>query len=134
MYNINRKFLEKVIFLTEYLKGYMSETEKKLKNCNDFASLEKIFAEHKDKIAFMQHERIVHFLVTMMFAIILTLFFCAFIFSEHPALLILILIIMVLLGFYIKHYYFLENTVQKMYKVYDEMLELEQKLELNKND
>ena len=35
----------------------------------------------------------------------------------------LVVIIMVLEGFYIKHYYFLENTVQEMYRVYDSMLE-----------
>lgn len=98
-------------------------TEERLKNCNTIAGLEKLLAEHKDKIAFMQHERIVHFLVTMMFALVLTILICAFLFCEKFALLLLITIIIVLLGFYIKHYYFLENTVQEMYKVYDEILE-----------
>lgn len=109
--------------MTEYLKNYMRMTEERLKSCNTIAELEKLLAEHKDKIAFMQHERIVHFLVTMMFAIVLTILICAFLFCEKFALLLLITIIIVLLGFYIKHYYFLENTVQKMYKVYDEILE-----------
>ena len=35
--------------------------------------------------------------------------------------------ILVLLIFYIKHYYFRENTVQKMYKVYDSILEKQRK-------
>lgn len=109
--------------MTEYLKNYMRMTEERLKNCNTIAGLEKLLAEHKDKIAFMQHERIVHFLVTMMFALVLTILICAFLFCEKFALLLLITIIIVLLGFYIKHYYFLENTVQEMYKVYDEILE-----------
>lgn len=119
--------------MTEYLKKYMEETAKRLAQCRDRAELDEIFAEHKDKIAFMQHERIVHFLVTMMFAIILTIFICAFLFLENPALLLLVVIIIVLLCFYIKHYYFLENTVQKMYKVYDEMLEVKKSMEI-KND
>jgi hypothetical protein len=34
----------------------------------------------------------------------------------------------VLIAFYIKHYYFLENTVQKMYKVYDAMLAKKEEL------
>ena len=44
--------------------------------------------------------------------------------TDQPVtvLLILVTIIIVLLVFYIKHYYFLENTVQEMYRVYDEML------------
>lgn len=109
--------------MTEYLKNYMNNTEMRLKNCNSLNDIEKILAEHKDKIVFMQHERIVHFLVTMMFAIVLSIFICAFIFAEKFALLLLVTIILILLAFYIKHYYFLENTVQQMYKVYDRILE-----------
>ncbi len=119
--------------MTAYLKKYIEETQRRLKEYADLAELEEIFLEHKDKIAFMQHERIVHFLVTMMFAIVLAIFICAFLFVENPALFILVVIIMVLLGFYIKHYYFLENTVQKMYRLYDEMLILRKK-EVDGND
>ena len=39
----------------------------------------------------------------------------------------LVTIILVLLIFYIKHYYFLENTVQKMYRIYDSILEKQRK-------
>lgn len=119
--------------MTEYLKKYMAETERRMKECASESVLEEILAEHMDKIAFMQHERIVHFLVTMMFAIVLTILVCAFIFMEQLAMGLLVAIILVLLGFYIKHYYFLENTVQKMYKVYDELLAMRRKLR-NGND
>jgi len=108
--------------MTEYLKNYMKYIQEKLEKCSDSAGLDEIMAEHKDKIAFMQHERIVHFLVTMMFALILAIFMGIEIFTENPAILLLVTIIIVLLGFYIKHYYFLENTVQKMYRVYDDIL------------
>lgn len=113
--------------MTEYLKKYMEETNKRLRNYADKAELEEIFLEHKDKIAFMQHERLVHFLVTMLFAIVLSIFICTFLFTENPALMLLVVIIIVLLGFYIKHYYFLENTVQKMYVIYDDILNLRRK-------
>ncbi|MBR6242025.1 MAG: hypothetical protein IKQ90_00860 [Ruminococcus sp.] len=115
--------------MTEYLTAYMELTEKRLSECKDLAGIEEILAEHKDKIAFMQHERIVHFLVTMMFALILTIFMCAFLFSDNMKLLVLVTMIIVLLAFYIKHYYFLENTVQKMYKVYDRMLEMKREMQ-----
>ncbi|MDE5763986.1 MAG: hypothetical protein K2N49_01970 [Ruminococcus sp.] len=120
--------------MTEYLKKYMEQIEQRIESCSDIESFNEILAEHKDKIAFMQHERIVHFLVTMMFSIVLSIFLCAFIFSENPALMLLVIIIMVLLGFYIKHYYFLENTVQKMYIVYDRILNLYKEMEKDKND
>lgn len=115
--------------MTEYLTEYMNETEKRLSDCSSLSDTERLLAEHKDKIAFMQHERIVHFLVTMMFAIVLSIFICALIFSDNLALLLLVTIILVLLVFYIKHYYFLENTVQKMYRVYDRILEKKQYFE-----
>lgn len=119
--------------MTAYLKKYMEETQRRLKEYTDRSELEEIFLEHKDKIAFMQHERIVHFLVTMMFAIVLAIFVCAFLLTENPALMLLVVIIMVLLGFYIKHYYFLENTVQEMYKIYDKIQDL-RKAEVNSHD
>lgn len=108
--------------MTEYLTNYMKYIEDKLGKCSDSEELLGIMAEHKDKIAFMQHERIVHFLVTMLFTVVLAIFVAALVFTVNLALLLMVTIILVLLIFYIKHYYFLENTVQKMYKVYDEIL------------
>ena len=110
------------MLMTEYLTNYMKTVQKRLEECSSGEELEEIFSEHKDKIAFMQHERIVHFLVTMLFAVVLAIFMGIVIFTENPAMLLLVTIILVLLGFYIKHYYFLENTVQKMYRVYDDIL------------
>lgn len=109
--------------MTEYLKKYMETVNRRLSECNDRGELEEIFLEHKDKISFMQHERIVHFLVTMMFALILTIFMSVVIFAENLMILTLVTILIVLIAFYIKHYYFLENTVQEMYRVYDRILE-----------
>lgn len=108
--------------MTKYLKAYIDSVEKKLASCQSLSELNTLFDEHKDKIIFMQHERIVHFLVTLMFALILSIFVAALLFIENIALLIIVTIIIVLLGAYIKHYYFLENTVQHMYVIYDEML------------
>ncbi len=107
--------------MTAYLKKYMENIQQRMKNYSSQSELEEIFSEHKDKIAFMQHERLVHFLVTMMFALLLAIFMISFLLTENIALLILVTIIIVLLLFYIKHYYFLENTLQKMYKIYDEI-------------
>ena len=114
--------------MTEYLTAYMKSTEERLGKCSTLAEWQKLFDEHKDKIAFMQHERIVHFLVTMMFALILTILICTLLFTQNLAVLVLVTIMVVLIAFYIKHYYFLENTVQKMYKVYDAMLAKKEEL------
>lgn len=107
--------------MTEYLTNYMKYVQERLEACKDDAELEDIMKEHLHKIEFMQHERIVHFLVTMLFTIVLTVFMALLIVKMQLMILILVTIILVLLIFYIKHYYFLENTVQKMYKVYDDI-------------
>lgn len=114
--------------MTEYLTNYMETVAKRLEQCSDCGELDIIMAEHKDKIAFMQHERIVHFLVTFMFAVVLCIFVAVLLFLDGSSIAsslgvtALIVIILVLEAFYIKHYYFLENTVQKMYRVYDDIL------------
>ena len=120
--------MEGVGYMTEYLTNYMKYIQGKLEKCSSLSDTEEVLKEHLDKIAFMQHERIVHFLVTMLFAIVLTIFMAVTIFKASIPVLILVTMILVLLAFYIKHYYFLENTVQKMYKVYDGILEKQKKL------
>lgn len=108
--------------MTRYLKEYIEYIKKRLYECTGPKELEEILSEHKDKIAFMQHERLVHFLVTMMFAIILVIFIAVFLTVDNIMLGLLIVIITALLAAYIKHYYFLENTVQSMYRIYDDIL------------
>ena len=75
----------------------------------------KILQEHLTQIAFFQHERLVHAILTMMSII-------ASIMISNLMLLVLTLLFLVLLVPYIMHYYTLENEVQKMYTQYDEIL------------
>ena len=81
--------------------------------------------EHITQVAFFQHERLVHLIVTVTFAVLELLTVCAYVIvgaldsTLSFPLLILALLIIVLLIPYIKHYYLLENEVQKMYKQYD---------------
>ena len=123
--------MEGVGYMTEYLTNYMKYIQEKLEKCSSLSDTEEVLKEHLDKIAFMQHERIVHFLVTMLFSIVLAVFVAILVFTPNIPSLILVTIILVLLGFYIKHYYFLENTVQKMYRVYDSILEKQSKFKEN---
>ena len=121
--------------MTEYLTKYMETVAERMKKCSDKKELDEIFDEHMDKIAFMQHERLIHFLVTFMFALVLCLFIAVLLFLSSSGgaglmgVTALIVIIMPLECFYVKHYYFLENTVQKMYRVYDELLAMKKTME-----
>ena len=79
---------------------------------NNKKNIDKVIEDHLIKIQFYQHERLVHFLVTMLFAI---MFLITFLYSlENPSLGIIMLVIMffALLVPYIFHYYNLENSVQ----------------------
>ena len=81
-----------------------------------------ILEEHLTQIGFFQHERIVHLIVTVTFAILTMMSIIASIMISNLMLLVLTLLFLVLLVPYIMHYYTLENEVQKMYTQYDEIL------------
>jgi len=73
------------------------------------------------QISFFQHERLIHLIVTVTFALLTVLtFFCTF-FYQHIGLYLLLLLLLVLLIPYIRHYYILENGIQKLYQYYDKL-------------
>lgn len=87
------------------------------------ADWQAILQEHMTQIGFFQHERLVHLIVTVTFAILTMLSLVAALMICNPALYALTLLFLVLLIPYIMHYYTLENEVQKMYVQYDRILE-----------
>ena len=96
------------------LKLYREYIQKVI-NSNDILDKEKALEYHKSQIAFFQHERLVHLIVTLFFAIMMIM---AMLFSKILSLAFLVLLIP-----YIAHYYFLENQVQALYKDYDKLYE-----------
>ena len=66
------------------------------------------------QISFFQHERLIHLIVTVLFAIVTIMSVLCAQFIVNPILLALILMLLVLLVPYIRHYYILENGVQKL--------------------
>lgn len=72
----------------------------------------------KTNIEFFQHERLVHLIVTMTFAL-LTVISLGLAFSE-PHMIPLFALFLVLEVPYIFHYYKLENGVQKLQRLYRE--------------
>ncbi len=114
--------------------NYIEATSKLLALGTDGADWEKEIKKHLIQIEFFMHERLIHLIVTMVFAVLTVLCILYAISNPTLGMLILIIAFMVLLIPYIKHYYLLENGVQHLYKQYDEMLEyLERKNEKNIN-
>lgn len=105
--------------MKEYLSNYIKEVESKL----DKKITKNDIEEHLIKIKFFSHERLIHLIVTMFFALFSIIFFYISLSMESSLFMILTLILMVVLVFYIFHYFFLENNVQYLYKLYDKMNE-----------
>ncbi len=73
------------------------------------------------QIGFLQHERLIHLIVTMTFAVLAMIVMLGLIFRFQFGLFILFLLLLVLLIPYVRHYYILENGVQELYTIYDKI-------------
>ena len=102
----------------------MDELLLELESGKSVVDIKSIKKEHLTQISFFQHERMIHLIVTVLFALLefIALLLCML----FPGIgtLLLTLSILVLLVPYIRHYYLLENEVQSMYIQYDRLNEL----------
>lgn len=83
---------------------------------------ERILKSHLEQIAFFQHERLIHLIVTALVAVLMVMCIGIAIIAGQPSLFLLALPLFILLVPYLWHYYLLENEVQKMYGQYDRIL------------
>lgn len=67
------------------------------------------------------HERLIHLIVTVLFALLTVACFIVIVCTDKLILTPLALLLLVLLVPYIKHYYFLENQTQELYKDYEKI-------------
>jgi hypothetical protein len=84
----------------------------------------KVLSEFETKISYFQHERLIHLLVTLFFALFLLFeIYCLFALPTEFLIsgILLVLIFFGLTIGYVAHYYFLENSVQKMYHMRDDI-------------
>lgn len=99
--------------------GYRMKIDALLEQPPEGTEWEAILQEHLTQVSFFQHERLIHLIVTVTFAILTTLALAIYCIAEYIPILALIVLLLVLLAPYIGHYYTLENEVQKMYQQYD---------------
>ena len=102
--------------LLSYIDYVNKELEKEDLNAEEFGRQMLI------QIQFFQHERLIHLIVTVTFALLLMMTFGIFLVTELLSVLVLAGLVLVLLVPYIKHYYLLENGVQKLYTLYDKLM------------
>ncbi len=88
---------------------------------------ERIRGEHLVQVGFFQHERLIHLIVTVVFALFtvfsigMAFLLMAFETEGAGSWLLVVAAFLILLIPYVRHYYILENEVQKMYRQYDEI-------------
>lgn len=102
--------------------AYRNRIDQLLKECSMDTDWEEVLQEHLIQIGFFQHERFVHLLVTVTFALLEFITVGIFLITENISVLLLCAVVLCLLVPYIAHYYLLENETQKMYNQYDEVL------------
>ncbi len=107
--------------MKKYIKEYISEIDKKINDNHKFSSDE--IDDFLFKMKLFQKERIIHLVITLsyVFFTILFLFITKYIF----AMFIIFFILLIFDSFYVYHYFFLENSVQYMYKQYDKIKQLQ---------
>ena len=80
-------------------------------------------ALHRKKIRILQHERLIHLLVTVM--VVFVELFVLDLVLLHPETgivpAVILLGLAILLGLYFLYYFYLENTVQRWYALLDEL-------------
>lgn len=105
------------------IKSYMAYVDRLLEHNDSGLSYKTLCKQHEKQLAYFMHERLIHLLVTLTFALLAFAAFFLMYVSFSPGLLALFAFLMVLLIPYILHYYLLENAVQYMYRQYDRLQE-----------
>ena len=110
--------------MADRIRQYMKYVDNLLESEDESIDWEEEMKKHLVQIAFFAHERFIHLIVTVLFALMSILVFLYAFSNFSIPIALLIIMLLVLLIPYIKHYFLLENSVQYMYEQYDKLLEL----------
>lgn len=97
--------------MEKYIKRHLKWMEKE-----DWT--EEDFNYFLEVIKFVQHERLIHLIITILTAALFLLFGILFLIEQNIVTTSLSIVLTIVLIFYIRYYCFIENSVQKMYFMY----------------
>lgn len=106
---------------------YLSEVKAVLEANSPDTDWEEAAGRHLTKIGFYQHERLIHLIVTVLFALLEVISVATAVVTNFIGMLVLSVALLILLVPYIGHYYFLENSVQELYLLYDQIVSRQKK-------
>lgn len=116
MFSQNDRFGINVMEFCKEHELYIKEQIDSSENLNE------LLKYHNKKVEWLQHERLVHLLVTILTAVFFLFLIGLELFLKGNFLIIILLsIVLILLAAYILHYFKLENTVQHWYIISDEI-------------
>ena len=111
-------------YVVQTMKAAQSFIDNEMKEAGE-EKIRRVLAEFEIKISYFQHERLIHLMVTLFFALFLLLSIGSLFLFPAEFILTGVLLVAIFFGLtigYVFHYYFLENSVQKMYHMRDEMI------------
>ncbi len=105
------------VVLRKYINAYMKKVENAL--ADDNTDLEALKDEHLRQIGFIQHERLVHLMVTIMCCILLFMCLGIFFICGLKAFIVVAGLLLILVFAYLLYYFFIENATQALYRQYN---------------
>ncbi len=105
--------------MKKYIIEYIEQIDKKIEKKE---VTEEDLNNHLIKISFFQHERLIHLIVTVFYAVYM--FLSIILFMKEWLFVVITYIILIILLFYVKYYFFIENKTQYLYIQYDKMKEI----------
>ena len=104
-----------------YLERHEAFVRRQLASAGEAADWAGLARFHRAQVGYLQHERLIHLLVTLFFGLctLLTLLFLV-LHPQVPVGVLLVLLLLLLVP-YVVHYYKLENGVQRWYHLANEI-------------
>ena len=109
-----------------YLKNYEATIRSQITTGGD-QDWSALKAYHKTQIEFLQHERLIHLLVTLAFGFFMFGVLILAVLTDELLFIVLFGIIAILEVFYVIHMYRLENGIQRWYVLYNALTDCEAK-------
>ncbi|HOZ36760.1 MAG TPA: hypothetical protein PLR18_02935 [bacterium] len=99
----------------KYLRAHEDFIKNKLADKKGDFDWPALQSYHRAQTQFFQHERLIHLLVTLTFGLASLIVFGLVLFFPSLILAFLNIIFLIMLFFYVRHYFLLENGIQRFY-------------------
>ena len=105
-----------------HIKKYCQAHEAHVLECLEKSDVSPaLLSLHERKLGWLQHERLIHLIVVFIFSVLFLFSIGLYLYLLNFFSLILVVVVMAVLGVYIRHYFLLENQVQYWYTLFDDI-------------